>query len=603
MKRYTAFCQAARHSDNSDEELLTTDGTQSSIESQVPSGRYSGRPHKFLRFSKVWALGLFVACGLVVSGVIAGHRAVFNTQVTPEDATNSIGHHAGTLVGAVTEDPDSNKASEEDPSLMEPVLLHDVAMIAIIPTASMLFGSLTVLVVELSSTFLHSMQHLAAGVLLSAISTELLPHMVHAAVNWQSRMAIAMGFISGVIVMLVVETLGEDENAEEEVTEDANYYYEAKYMDAGTQNRLNSMRKGRSFLSKKALCNSSDDIRSLGIMSRERSRTLSHQDQLDKESIPDNISNVTSRPHRRQQSVGSQKLSIPYGAATRRLEVHKPSPGTNNEGDESSALLDMKKVIKKAGYGSTGIQSLSKTNDRATQADSAIPHIGGGEAMGELATSASAIPQKTEPEKITLNARDSDEEDMNRILHPEYDLRSNQSDVTKIPIARVVAIEIDSLLDGFLLGLSAGAGNETTTTVMAIAISIEMCFVGVAYGSSFRGVSCQKSVSLLVAAPLTLYGGTILGFITSSIVVSSPLLYTALISFGSSALLYLVCEDLLIEAHNAGELRVKEVLKDFRRGEPIDKCIEKIAAAVTVEERWFEDIWFFVGFLISLLAG
>jgi len=171
----------------------------------------------------------------------------------------------------------------------------------------------------------------------------------------------------------------------------------------------------------------------------------------------------------------------------------------------------------------------------------------------------------------------------------------------RVPWSRVVAIEIDSFLDGFLLGLTASVGAQSATAVMAFAISVEMCFVGVAYGGSFKRIPWKNSLVLLVLAPATLYFGALGGYLLSSAIRSHPLVHIGLLSFGSSALLYLVCEDLLIEAHNAGEMKVRDVLKELKGGAELERCIVKIHSAVSTEDRRYEDVWFFIGFLIAML--
>jgi len=171
-----------------------------------------------------------------------------------------------------------------------------------------------------------------------------------------------------------------------------------------------------------------------------------------------------------------------------------------------------------------------------------------------------------------------------------------------IPWARVIAIELDAMIDGMLLGLVANIGSHSTTSIMDMAISIEMCFVGVAYGAGFKDLGWKASLPFLVSAPLTIVFGATVGHLLSELVHEHQMLHIGFVSFGASALLYLVCEDLLIESHIEGEEKVREVLGKMDKGIITkDFCLEQIREAVAEVGRWYEDVWFFVGFLISVI--
>lgn len=141
----------------------------------------------------------------------------------------------------------------------------------------------------------------------------------------------------------------------------------------------------------------------------------------------------------------------------------------------------------------------------------------------------------------------------------------------KIPAGLLVAIGIDIFIDGLLLGIGFAAGSKEGM-LLAIALSVELLSLGMATATELGGNKVSKRLSLTIIASLA-----ILFFISA--VLGATLLHNLsdsameiVLSFGLSALLFLVTEELLTEAH---------------------------------EEK--ETIWhtaaFFVGFLLFLILG
>jgi len=138
------------------------------------------------------------------------------------------------------------------------------------------------------------------------------------------------------------------------------------------------------------------------------------------------------------------------------------------------------------------------------------------------------------------------------------------------PFALTVAVLVDSFVDGFLVGISSATG-QSAGVVMAIALTIEMGFLALTFAATMQKQPLAIGLSCIVAAPSILFCGACIGAGVATIV--SGALHTALISFGISALLYLVPEELLLEAHEGQE----------------------------EEHVWYVDMFFFVGFLASFL--
>lgn len=137
------------------------------------------------------------------------------------------------------------------------------------------------------------------------------------------------------------------------------------------------------------------------------------------------------------------------------------------------------------------------------------------------------------------------------------------------------AVLIDALVDGFLIGVSLSAG-EKGGLVMAIALSIEMAFLGMTFASAMRLQPAYIGIPATILPPVILIIGGVLGALLAAQAGMGTWGNTLLVSFGVAALLYLVTEELLLEAH--------ESLEDTSDGGHV----------------WWVDLCFFVGFLVSL---
>ncbi len=126
------------------------------------------------------------------------------------------------------------------------------------------------------------------------------------------------------------------------------------------------------------------------------------------------------------------------------------------------------------------------------------------------------------------------------------------SDKSRLPIGLLVAIGIDLSIDGILLGIGFAAGNKEGI-LLAIALSIELLSLGMATVTELRNQEIGKRRTLFLVISLSL-----LFFISA--VLGATLLHKAsdssmevILSFGLSALLFLVTEELLTEAHEEKE--------------------------------------------------
>lgn len=138
-------------------------------------------------------------------------------------------------------------------------------------------------------------------------------------------------------------------------------------------------------------------------------------------------------------------------------------------------------------------------------------------------------------------------------------------------MGQLVGIGIDVLVDGLLVGIAFAAGAKEGLLLTG-ALSLELLSLGMAIAASFATSRASRVRRILVPTGLSLL--LIVGALIGDTVLRDASEHTlaGVLSFGSAALLYLVTEELLVEAHEAPDTLVATTM-------------------------------FFVGFLIFLLLG
>ena len=117
----------------------------------------------------------------------------------------------------------------------------------------------------------------------------------------------------------------------------------------------------------------------------------------------------------------------------------------------------------------------------------------------------------------------------------------------KGPIAMLAAVGVDILIDGLVLGLAFVAGGKAGV-LLTIALTLEVLFLGLTVttelGETIR--SKARIVGITVGIALLLPIGAALA---TPVALFPPIVVAGFLSFGLMALLYLVTEELLVEAH------------------------------------------------------
>lgn len=117
----------------------------------------------------------------------------------------------------------------------------------------------------------------------------------------------------------------------------------------------------------------------------------------------------------------------------------------------------------------------------------------------------------------------------------------------KGPAALLGAIGIDILIDGLVLGLTFVAGAKAGV-LLTVALTLEVLFLGVTLTTELGETIRSRVLVMLIVIGLALLMpvGTLIALPVATL---SPVVIAGFLSFGLMALLYLVTEELLVEAH------------------------------------------------------
>lgn len=125
---------------------------------------------------------------------------------------------------------------------------------------------------------------------------------------------------------------------------------------------------------------------------------------------------------------------------------------------------------------------------------------------------------------------------------------SGQAVAAALPMGLVLATLIDIAVDGFIIGASFTTGGNTGP-ILAIGLSVEMLFLGLALMSD--ALKGWRIVVMTLVLGVEVLGFALLG--NWLLAGASHTVIGAALSFSAAALLYLVTEELLMEAHTVPE--------------------------------------------------
>ena len=131
-------------------------------------------------------------------------------------------------------------------------------------------------------------------------------------------------------------------------------------------------------------------------------------------------------------------------------------------------------------------------------------------------------------------------------------LARSGSGAATLPLGLLAAVAVDALLDGLVIGIGFAAGARAGVLIV-VALTLEMLFLGLATAASLLADGAGRGRVLAFTAALApvLAIGAALGTTLLSGLTGGAL--GGVLAFGCAALLYLVTEELLIEAHEVAE--------------------------------------------------
>lgn len=120
--------------------------------------------------------------------------------------------------------------------------------------------------------------------------------------------------------------------------------------------------------------------------------------------------------------------------------------------------------------------------------------------------------------------------------------------VTGLGMGLLLATFIDVATDGFIIGAGFAAGGETGT-ILALGLSVELLFLGLALASA--ATAGWRIIAISGALGVTVLVFSVLGNIL--LAGASHAVIGGALAFSAAALLYLVTDELLVEAHEVEE--------------------------------------------------
>lgn len=123
-----------------------------------------------------------------------------------------------------------------------------------------------------------------------------------------------------------------------------------------------------------------------------------------------------------------------------------------------------------------------------------------------------------------------------------------------ISLGKLVGIGVDVLIDGLLIGIAFSAGPKAGV-LLAAALATELLSLGLAMAATLSAAGASRARTILVPTGIGML--LVVGAIVGETVLRGASEHTiaGVLSFGAAALLYLVTEELLVEAHETEDTR------------------------------------------------
>ncbi|HFI5325682.1 TPA: ZIP family metal transporter [Serratia liquefaciens] len=119
------------------------------------------------------------------------------------------------------------------------------------------------------------------------------------------------------------------------------------------------------------------------------------------------------------------------------------------------------------------------------------------------------------------------------------------------PVGFVATVGVDIFIDGLVLGIAFAAGAKAGL-LLTLALTLEVLFLGLSIVGDLRDFFGQRIKAMLAIGGLALLL-PLGGMLGAPIAMLGAFWLTAFLAFSLIALLYLVTEELLVEAHEGGK--------------------------------------------------
>ena len=122
----------------------------------------------------------------------------------------------------------------------------------------------------------------------------------------------------------------------------------------------------------------------------------------------------------------------------------------------------------------------------------------------------------------------------------------------KQPIGLAAAAGVDTLVDGALISAGFSSGQQLGT-LLAVALALELFFLTLSVGSEIRKDKSKTWQGILITSGISVL--LLIGAFLASLILrdASEATVAVGLAFGSAALIYLIAEELLVEAIQAEE--------------------------------------------------
>ena len=122
----------------------------------------------------------------------------------------------------------------------------------------------------------------------------------------------------------------------------------------------------------------------------------------------------------------------------------------------------------------------------------------------------------------------------------------------KSPVGLAAAAATDTAIDGAIIGAGFSAGRRLGM-LLAVALAVELFFLTLSVGAEFHKGKSKRLAGVALTSGIAVL--LILGFLGEQVLLkdASEASVAVVLSFGAAALIYLVAEELLVEAIQAEE--------------------------------------------------